>query len=119
MDMIRHQAVGDEAEFEAFAVMAQASQVKLSVRVVAKDGLALVPADDHMVQSAGELNPRRPCHGACDNMRYSSLTPEPDPRTFLFFSLEPDVNVLSMSDDSMRFLSGRLNGLLRPFAVSY
>ncbi len=56
MDMVRHQAVCDQPESEPFAVIAKPSQVELSIRVVAKDGLAFIAADDHMVQSAGELN---------------------------------------------------------------
>ena len=53
MDMIRHQAVGDQAEFEPLAVMAESPQVKLSVRVVAKDRLAFVPADDTWYRAPG------------------------------------------------------------------
>jgi hypothetical protein len=62
MDMIRHQAVGNEAELEPFAVMGQPLQVKLSIRVVSEDGLSLIAAEDHMVESTWKLNPRRPRH---------------------------------------------------------
>jgi hypothetical protein len=77
VNMVRHEAVGDQTELVSLAVMRQPAQVELPISVVTKDRFALVATDDHVVQSARKLDPRRPGHVGRDNTRFSSLTPYP------------------------------------------
>ena len=64
VDMVCHEAVSDQAEFVALAVMRQTAQIEFAIGVVMEDGLAFVAPDDHVVQGAGELDSRRPGHRA-------------------------------------------------------
>lgn len=62
VNMIRHQAVRDHVEFVPLPVMRQPAQIALAIGVISEDRLALISANDHVVQRAGELNPWWPGH---------------------------------------------------------
>src|SRR5215813_2460259 len=60
--MVAHQTVGQKLEAELVAIKGEPLQVLRSVRIVAEDRLALVAADNHMVEPAGNLESLRTRH---------------------------------------------------------
>jgi hypothetical protein len=55
VDVIAHQAVGVDAELETFSAHGEPLQVDVSILVIAEDGLALVPARDHVINTTGDI----------------------------------------------------------------
>ena len=60
--MIRHQDVGMEKESMEFLIMRQSFLILLVIRIVSKDRLPLIAANDHVIKGAGKVNPGRPSH---------------------------------------------------------
>ena len=60
--VVRHQAVGEQAEPEPVAVTGQPLQEVLAVPIAAEDVAALVSASGHVVDGPGKLQTRRTRH---------------------------------------------------------
>ena len=62
--VVAHQAVGQAAPAEALHDLDQQFEERLSVDLVVVDRRARVPARGYVIDPAGNLQPKRPCHGA-------------------------------------------------------
>jgi hypothetical protein len=60
MDVIVHEAVGEDPKPKPFLALAEPFEIRFSVPIVAKDGLSLVPSSDHVVDPARELYAKSP-----------------------------------------------------------
>ena len=56
MDVVIHEAIGDDTGIEALAGLRDHAQQRLAVSVILKDGLAAVSARRDMINSAGKLD---------------------------------------------------------------
>jgi hypothetical protein len=64
MDVVGHQAVGDQTKVELFPNAGEAGKVLFSILVISEDGLPLVPPGRYVVQRARELQPRWSRHSS-------------------------------------------------------
>ena len=92
MDVVGHQAEGEQAESITLAIMLQAFQVGDAVLVIIKSSLLLIAADNHMVKRSVILDSGLACHGAKTNRREdtkSILRPDPIPDPSGFYRRSP------------------------------
>jgi hypothetical protein len=81
MHVIRHQDVGMQRHAITAAISFQAFQVGDVIRVVMKDGCAVIATGDHMVEGTGEVKARFAGHAlksTCTVGNKSILMPDPN-----------------------------------------
>ena len=62
MDMVRHQCVGVKQKAKADFVFPQKAYISFIILRISKDLLPPISPGNHMIKSAGILNPWFPCH---------------------------------------------------------
>src|SRR5258708_26740782 len=85
VDVIGHQAVSVKKERQALLLIFQQRKELLIVPIGAEDSLALIPSDDHVIQTTLKFNSCLPCHAPLigflltppvkKNRRIAGLTP--------------------------------------------